>query len=144
MHCIAHSFYPGCWVYIFDNGSSNLYTECYNVQLSNTNIGHYCRQNDRLIVVLSLIVGMQEILVDRAVHAAVSRFLPSKHAYRKHETPVLVKEDFSQAMHDFVPVAMRGLTKPASEGGRSGWDDVGGLVDIRNAIQEVSTVSFSL
>ncbi|XP_042500336.1 peroxisome biogenesis protein 1 isoform X2 [Macadamia integrifolia] len=34
-------------------------------------------------------------------------------------------------------VAMRGVTKSASEGGRSGWEDVGGLIDIRNAIQEM-------
>lgn len=40
-------------------------------------------------------------------------------------------------MHDFLPVAMRDITKSASDDGRSGWDDVGGLVDIRNAIKEV-------
>lgn len=78
-----------------------------------------------------------EILVDRAVHAAISRFLSSHVSYKEHETPALVRVDFSQAMHDFVPVAMRGLTKAASEGGRNGWEDVGGLVDIRNAIQEM-------
>lgn len=77
-----------------------------------------------------------EILVDRAVHVAVSRFL-SSHVDQVHGKPILVKEDFAQAMHDFVPVAMRGLTKAASEGGRSGWEDVGGLTDIRNAIQEM-------
>lgn len=75
-------------------------------------------------------------MVDRAVHAAVSRFLPSR-VTNKNTKPTLVKEDFSRAMHEFVPVAMRGLTKPASDGGRSGWDDVGGLADIRNAIKEV-------
>ncbi|XP_019233051.1 PREDICTED: peroxisome biogenesis protein 1-like [Nicotiana attenuata] len=40
-------------------------------------------------------------------------------------------------MHDFVPVAMRDITKPAADGGRSGWEDVGGLNDIRNAIIEM-------
>ncbi|KAF7803951.1 peroxisome biogenesis protein 1 isoform X1 [Senna tora] len=78
-----------------------------------------------------------EILVDRAVHAAVCRFLPSNAALNEHEIPALLKEDFSQAMHDFLPVAMRDITKSASDGGRSGWDDVGGLVDIRNAIKEM-------
>ncbi|KAF7837566.1 peroxisome biogenesis protein 1 [Senna tora] len=29
------------------------------------------------------------------------------------------------------------ITKSASDGGRSGWDDVGGLVDIRNATKEM-------
>ncbi|KAF7837567.1 peroxisome biogenesis protein 1 isoform X2 [Senna tora] len=77
-----------------------------------------------------------EILVDRAVYAAVCRFLPSNAALNEHEIPALLKEDFSQAMHDFLPVAMRDITKSASDGGRSGWDDVGGLVDIRNAIKE--------
>lgn len=40
-------------------------------------------------------------------------------------------------MHEFLPVAMRDITKSAPEVGRSGWDDVGGLTDIRNAIVEV-------
>lgn len=40
-------------------------------------------------------------------------------------------------MNEFLPVAIRDITKPATEGGRSGWDDVGGLTDIRNSIKEV-------
>ncbi|KAK7400710.1 hypothetical protein VNO78_11984 [Psophocarpus tetragonolobus] len=78
-----------------------------------------------------------EILVDRTVHAAVRRFLPSYASIYEHESPALLREDFSQAMLDFLPVAMRDITKPASDDGRSGWDDVGGLVDIRNAIKEM-------
>ncbi|KAK7317922.1 hypothetical protein RJT34_02550 [Clitoria ternatea] len=78
-----------------------------------------------------------EILVDRTVHAAVRRFLPSNAATYEHENPALLRGDFSQAMHDFLPVAMRDITKSASDDGRSGWDDVGGLVDIRNAITEM-------
>ncbi|KAK7251956.1 hypothetical protein RIF29_35585 [Crotalaria pallida] len=78
-----------------------------------------------------------EILVDRAVHAAVRRFLPSSAAIYEHVCPTLLGEDFSQAMHDFLPVAMRDISKSASDGGRSGWDDVGGLVDIRNSIKEM-------
>ncbi|XP_061360347.1 peroxisomal ATPase PEX1 isoform X3 [Gastrolobium bilobum] len=78
-----------------------------------------------------------EMLVDRAVHSAVRRFLPSNAAIYEHESPALLREDFSQAMHDFLPVAMRDITKSASDDGRSGWDDVGGLVDIRNAIKEM-------
>ncbi|XP_073226108.1 peroxisomal ATPase PEX1 isoform X2 [Cicer arietinum] len=77
-----------------------------------------------------------EILVDRTVHAAVRRFLPSNAIY-EHEGPALLQEDFSQAMHDFLPVAMRDITKSVSDDGRSGWDDVGGLVDIRNSIKEM-------
>ncbi|KAI3965795.1 hypothetical protein MKX01_010752 [Papaver californicum] len=78
-----------------------------------------------------------EILVDRAIHAAVGRFLPSQLSMEQHDKPILIREDFLQAMHDFLPVAMRGVTKSASDGGRTGWDDVGGLIDIRNAIQEM-------
>ncbi|RWW50410.1 hypothetical protein BHE74_00043313 [Ensete ventricosum] len=93
-----------------------------------------------VLSVANALIYVQEILVDRAVHAAVSRFLPSSITNRDTQ-PILLKEDFSVAMHEFIPVAMRGLTKAASEGGRSGWDDVGGLADIRNAIQEVFMVS---
>jgi len=76
----------------------------------------------------------QEILVDRAVHAAIGRHLPLESNISKYN---LVKEDFTRAMHDFVPVAMRDITKSASEGGRLGWEDVGGVTDIKNAIKEV-------
>ncbi|KAK4722037.1 hypothetical protein R3W88_012270 [Solanum pinnatisectum] len=78
-----------------------------------------------------------EILVDRSVHAAAARFLSSDLAVGSQEKPVLFKDDFLRAMHEFVPVAMRDITKPAADGGRSGWEDVGGLNDIRNAIIEM-------
>ncbi|KAM4088196.1 hypothetical protein ACB094_07G052300 [Castanea mollissima] len=78
-----------------------------------------------------------EILVDRSVHAAIGRFLPPHCAFDKDGKPTLVREDFSQAMREFLPVAMRDITKSAPEVGRSGWDDVGGLNDIQNAIKEI-------
>ncbi|GER49139.1 peroxisome biogenesis protein 1 [Striga asiatica] len=78
-----------------------------------------------------------EILVDRTVHSAISRSLSSDLGSGRDEKPTLVKDDFLQAMQDFLPVAMRDITKPANEGGRSGWEDVGGLDDIRNSIKEV-------
>ncbi|KAI9198499.1 hypothetical protein LWI28_016910 [Acer negundo] len=78
-----------------------------------------------------------EILVDRAVHAAVGRFLPSVSGCEKQLKPTLVRDDFSLAMHEFLPVAMRDITKSSPESSRSGWDDVGGLTDIRNAIKEM-------
>ncbi|CAK9170048.1 unnamed protein product, partial [Ilex paraguariensis] len=77
-----------------------------------------------------------EILVDRSVHAAIGRFLSGDLASGEHERPTLVMDDFLQAMQEFLPVAMRDITKPP-EGGRSGWEDVGGLSDIRNAIKEM-------
>ncbi|KAF9610912.1 hypothetical protein IFM89_025712 [Coptis chinensis] len=73
----------------------------------------------------------------KAIHAAIGRFLCSSSNVKDHENPILVREDFSQAMNDFLPViSMRDITKSASEGGRTGWDEVGGLVNIRNAVQE--------
>lgn len=63
--------------------------------------------------------------------------MPYHFAFDKSENPTLIRDDFSRAMHDFLPIAMRDVTKSAPEGGRTGWDDVGGLVDIRNAIKEV-------
>lgn len=80
----------------------------------------------------------QEILVDRSVHAATARFLSSDLGIGRQEKPILIKDDFLRAMDEFVPVAMRDITKPAADGGRSGWEDVGGLNDIRNAIIEVN------
>ncbi|KAK8970931.1 Peroxisome biogenesis protein 1 [Platanthera guangdongensis] len=76
-----------------------------------------------------------EILVDRAVHAAIGHSLAFHD--KEPQRPALVKEDFLQALHDFVPVAMRGLTKTGVEAGRNGWEDIGGLCHIRNAIQEM-------
>lgn len=76
------------------------------------------------------------ILVDRSIHAAISRFLPS-HVVSEGEKPCLVADDFLQARQDFLPVSMRDITKSASEGGRLGWEDVGGLTDVRNAIKEM-------
>ncbi|XP_078428724.1 peroxisome 1 [Wolffia australiana] len=78
-----------------------------------------------------------ETLVDRAVHSASSRFLLSHLVVHEDEKSSLLAEDFEEAMNGFVPVAMRGLTKPASEGGRNGWEDVGGLSDVQKAIKEM-------
>lgn len=74
-----------------------------------------------------------EILVDRAVHASIGRFWPSQ----GHEKAILLKEDFLHAMQGFLPVSMRDITKSTTEDGRAGWEDVGGLTDIRNAIKEM-------
>ncbi|XP_011102051.1 peroxisome biogenesis protein 1 isoform X2 [Sesamum indicum] len=78
-----------------------------------------------------------EILVDRSVHAAIGRTLSADLGSGENEKPTLVRDDFLQAMQNFLPVAMRDITKPATEGGRSGWEDVGGLNDIQNAIKEM-------
>ncbi|WMV26451.1 hypothetical protein MTR67_019836, partial [Solanum verrucosum] len=62
---------------------------------------------------------------DVSVHAATARFLSSDLAVGSQGKPVLFKDDFLRAMHEFIPVAMRDITKPAADGGRSGWEDVG-------------------
>lgn len=80
---------------------------------------------------------LQEILVDRSVHAAICRFVSVDLDCGEQKKPTLVKDDFLQAMHEFLPVAMRDVTKIASEGSHHGWEDVGGLTEIRNAIKEV-------
>ncbi|KAF3787413.1 Peroxisome biogenesis protein 1 [Nymphaea thermarum] len=74
-----------------------------------------------------------------AVHAAVGRVV-SHPAITKQEKTFLIMEDFLQAMNDFLPVAMRDITKPGLEGGRLGWEDVGGLSEIQNDIQEVRDI----
>ncbi|KAF7101428.1 hypothetical protein CFC21_102776 [Triticum aestivum] len=75
------------------------------------------------------------ILVDRAVHAAASRFvLPS--ACLNSVNPTLVKDDFLKALHDFLLVAMRDLRKYAPDGNNGGWEDVGGLNEAVTIIKE--------
>ncbi|XP_042027718.1 peroxisome biogenesis protein 1-like isoform X2 [Salvia splendens] len=76
-------------------------------------------------------------LVNRSVHAAIGRSLSADLGSKENRKPTLIRDDFQQAMENFLRVAMRDITKPATEGGRSGWEDVGGLNDIRNAIKEM-------
>jgi hypothetical protein len=81
-------------------------------------------------------VVLQEILVDRAVHAAASRFVQPIHVSNSTR-PTLVMEDFSKAMHGFLPVAMRDLRKYAPNDKDGGWEDVGGLNEAVTIIKEV-------
>ncbi|KAL2623219.1 hypothetical protein R1flu_003424 [Riccia fluitans] len=48
----------------------------------------------------------------------------------------IVDEDFSVALEDFVPVAMRGIGKSGHQLSHVGWEDVGGLDATRAALQE--------
>ncbi len=80
---------------------------------------------------------LQDILVDRAVHAAASRFVLPSSASVNCAEPTLVKEDFLKAIHDFLPVAMRDLSKYAPADGEGGWEDVGGLNEAVTIIKEV-------
>ncbi|KAJ0805322.1 putative AAA+ ATPase domain, ATPase, AAA-type, core, aspartate decarboxylase-like domain superfamily [Helianthus annuus] len=78
-----------------------------------------------------------EILVDRSVHAAIGRFVSRGLDFESERKPSLEKDDFVQAMKGFLPIAMRDITKSASEEGHGGWQDVGGLTEIRNSIKEM-------
>ncbi|KAL7616859.1 hypothetical protein Lser_V15G00299 [Lactuca serriola] len=78
-----------------------------------------------------------EILVDRSVHAAIGRFVSRGLTFGSEKNPNLTKDDFLQAMKGFLPIAMRDITKSASEEGHGGWQDVGGLIEIRNSIKEM-------
>lgn len=120
---------------------------------------------------LKMVDELQELLVDRAVHAAASRFLSSKASIVEipslapavssaspeeqitlmEETPEsqsvltskknnkfeILEEDFTAALEDFVPVAMRGIGKSGNQLSHLGWEDVGGLDSTRAALQEV-------
>ncbi|TVU04575.1 hypothetical protein EJB05_47691, partial [Eragrostis curvula] len=77
-----------------------------------------------------------EILVDRAVHAAASRFVLPSNASLNSVKPTLMMEDFSKAMHGFLPVAMRDLRKYAPDDKDGGWEDVGGLNEAVTIIKE--------
>ena len=85
---------------------------------------------------------LQEILVDRAVHAAASRFVLPSNASPNSVKPTLVMEDFSKAMHGFLPVAMRDLRKYAPDDKDGGWEDVGGLNEAVTIIKEVHISCF--
>lgn len=79
----------------------------------------------------------QEILVDRAVLAAVGRYVLPLSSTEAPSNPTLLEKDFSEAMHEFLPIGMRDISKPTLGDDRAGWDDVGGLTDIQRAIKEV-------
>jgi peroxin-1 len=81
--------------------------------------------------------------VDRAIHSAAVRSLSLQSsqqsvAIENCKKPELIGEDFSKALENFLPAAMRGIAKSSSQGGRLGWEDVGGLFETRTAIKEVS------
>ncbi|GLJ21358.1 hypothetical protein SUGI_0392840 [Cryptomeria japonica] len=81
-----------------------------------------------------------EVLVDRAIHAAVTRSVSpqgSQELASVESKPGLLIEDFSTALENFLPAAMRGIAKSGSQGGRMGWEDVGGLSETRASIQEM-------
>ncbi|CAO2177330.1 unnamed protein product [Urochloa humidicola] len=77
-----------------------------------------------------------EILVDRAVHAAAARFVLPSNVSPNSVKPTLVMEDFSKAMHGFLPVAMRDLRKYAPDDKDGGWEEVGGLNEAVTVIKE--------
>lgn len=49
----------------------------------------------------------------------------------------LLQQDFVCALEDFVPAAMRGIAKKASQDEHVGWEDVGGLLETCHALREM-------
>lgn len=100
-----------------------------------------CCSDDILLDIASSCDGYDaydlEILVDRSVHAAKGRSVSRGMAFGSDKKPTLTKDDFLQAMKGFLPIAMRDITKSATEEGHGGWQDVGGLTEIRNSIKEM-------
>lgn len=104
--------------------------------------------------------------MDRAVHAAAARFLcPSSDVLKlaasdaphatsslcMMERPLVERKhlmietrqelgtlEFNKALRNYVPAAMQGIDVQTVQDGRSGWEDVGGLTETRQALQEVS------
>ncbi|KAG6550574.1 hypothetical protein Mapa_007943 [Marchantia paleacea] len=56
---------------------------------------------------------------------------------KKNNKFEILEEDFTAALEDFVPVAMRGIGKSGNQLSHLGWDDVGGLDATRAALQEM-------
>ena len=94
--------------------------------------------------------------MDRAVHSASTRLLSlttcndnnsigkPKESDRMNSLQTLerkkfelLKEDFEAALDGFLPVAMRDIAKPSGQVGRLSWEDVGGLNDTCQTLQEV-------
>eukprot|EP00850_Spirogloea_muscicola_P020075 SM000206S06284 [mRNA] locus=s206:224727:231723:- [translate_table: standard] len=88
-----------------------------------------------------------EVLVDRAVHAAAPRLLQLAVVAARQEKveggklPKLEEEDFRVAQSGFVPANLRKVARQSDmlRKGR-GWADVGGLLDVQKALQEVETL----
>ncbi|KAJ1520189.1 hypothetical protein ONE63_004402 [Megalurothrips usitatus] len=68
-------------------------------------------------------------LVDKAMHVACMRQVDS------NKTPVLEACDMLQALSDSTPMLLRGVSlhKEAA----FGWDDIGGMIEVKNELKEV-------
>lgn len=70
-------------------------------------------------------------LAQRAQHAAAARLLTSRSVSRT----AITAADWQAAREGFVPSAYWGV-KAAGQGGPTGWQDVGGLAQVRQALME--------
>ncbi|KAL3142931.1 hypothetical protein ABBQ38_003216 [Trebouxia sp. C0009 RCD-2024] len=79
------------------------------------------------------------VLADRALHAAARRQLASGSRATKHSPGALLvsSTDLAEAQQGFQPAAAWGVGHlQGGGGGIEGWQDVGGLADVRAALQE--------
>jgi peroxin-1 len=59
---------------------------------------------------------------------------PDQSADRPQPEMVLTQGDFVKAMTGFTPASIRNV--PLHEAGELGWDDVGGLMDVKKTLKE--------
>lgn len=59
---------------------------------------------------------------------------PEQSADRPQPEMILTQADFDEAMNGFTPASIRNV--PLHQAGDLGWDDVGGLTDIKNTLKE--------
>lgn len=55
-------------------------------------------------------------------------------ADRPQPEMILTQVDFDEAMNGFTPASIRNV--PLHQAGELGWDDVGGLTDVKNTLKE--------
>lgn len=59
---------------------------------------------------------------------------PEQSADRPQPEMILTQADFDEAMNGFTPASIRNV--PLHQAGELGWDDVGGLTDVKNTLKE--------
>nr|XP_011433976.2 peroxisome biogenesis factor 1 [Crassostrea gigas] len=77
-----------------------------------------------------------ENLVSRAIHShTIQQDRSSEQsADRPQPEMILTQVDFDEAMNGFTPASIRNV--PLHQAGELGWDDVGGLTDVKNTLKE--------
>ncbi|XP_062571147.1 peroxisomal ATPase PEX1-like [Saccostrea cucullata] len=77
-----------------------------------------------------------ENLVSRAIHAHTIKQErdPNQSADKPQPEMVLTQSDFTEALSGFTPASIRNV--PLHQAGELGWEDVGGLTDVKKTLME--------